>query len=112
MLAITSAVRELGTPSLGEALPKSLSATDPKTVELVEELEGILKSIPTEYPPGSEDIYGIDTGIAFQCGDFVWFNGGPAGCGGGESSVKATDEDKANFKRAVAIVEQLVDTAQ
>ena len=76
------------------------------------ELESILKDLPTESPPGSQDIYGVDTSIAFQSGDFMWFNGGPAGCGGGESSVQATNEEKEKFKRAVAIVEQLVDSAQ
>lgn len=34
-------------------------------------------------------------------------NGGPQGCGHGESSVKATEEDKVKFKRAIAIVKEL-----
>ena len=38
----------------------------------------------------------------------IWMNGGPRGCGGGESFVKATDEDKVKFKRAVEIVTELV----
>ncbi|CDO68646.1 hypothetical protein BN946_scf184382.g3 [Trametes cinnabarina] len=108
LLNITSAHRPKGTPSLQDAVPKSISATDAHTAALVNELKDILKSIPTESPPGSEDIYGLDTSIAFGCDELMWQNGGPQGCGHGESSVKATDEDKAKFKRAVQIVEDLL----
>ena len=111
-LHVTSAVRPDGTPSLEEALPKSLSASEPATVGLLEELYGILKTIPVESPPGSEDIYGLDTSIAFGCDEFMWMNGGPQGCGGGVSAVQATPEDKAKFKRAVEIVEKLVSEAK
>ncbi|KAI8974034.1 hypothetical protein BD414DRAFT_189248 [Trametes punicea] len=107
LLNITSAVRPKGTPSLQDAVPKSISAANAHTAALVNELKDILKSIPTESPPGSEDIYGMDTSIAFGCDDFMWMNGGPQGCGHGESTVKATEEDKAKFKRAVHIVEEL-----
>lgn len=77
----------------------------------MDELHSILKGIPTEQPPGSEDIYGLDTSIAWQSDDMEWYNGGPQGCGGGESFVKATDEDKKQFKRAVEIVNELVQRA-
>ncbi|KAF7300790.1 hypothetical protein MKEN_01304500 [Mycena kentingensis (nom. inval.)] len=107
-LAITSATREDGTPSLQEALPKSLTSDD-ATAELVDELYLILKSIPTEQPPGSEDIYGMDTSIWWFSEGFEWCNGGPAGCGGGTSTVQATGDDKAKFRRAVEIVTQLVE---
>ena len=106
-LQITSAVRPDGTPHLQDALPKQL-AVDESITTLVNELEGILKSIPTEQPPGSEDIYGLDTSIAYGSANVEWMNGGPRGCGGGESFVKATDEDKVKFKRAVEIVTELV----
>ncbi|KAF5373050.1 hypothetical protein D9758_001523 [Tetrapyrgos nigripes] len=109
-LNITSAVRETGTPSLQGAAPKSLKQDDDNT-KLVDELHEILKSIPTEQPPGSEDIYGMDTSIAWGSEDLQWCNGGPSGCGGGTSSVKASDEDKVKFKRAVEIVEKLVNEA-
>ncbi|GJE97589.1 hypothetical protein PsYK624_138100 [Phanerochaete sordida] len=111
-LQITSAIRPDGTPSLQDALPKSLSASDPKTVALVDELYDILKTLPVESPPGSEDIYGMDTSIAFGCDDLMWMNGGPSGCGGGKSAVQATEQDKAKFKKAVEIVETLVGEAQ
>lgn len=38
-----------------------------------------------------------------------WCNGGPQGCGGGTSTVQATEEQKTKFKRAVEIVKELVE---
>ena len=111
-LTVTSAIRPDGTPTLQDALPKTLSASDPATTALIDELHTILKEIPTESPPGSEDIYGLDTGIAFGSDDLMWMNGGPAGCGGGKSTVQASEEDKKKFKRAVDIVEKLVGEAK
>jgi len=73
----------------------------------VEELHGILKVLPTEQPMGSEDIYGLDTSIMWGSEDLQWQNGGPAGCSGGSSSVKATREDRKKFERAVEIVKEL-----
>lgn len=110
-LRITSAIRPDGTPTLQDAVPKSLSASDTSTQQLLGELYGILKSLPTEEPAGSEDIYRKDTSIAWMSGDFVWINGGPSGCGGGTSSVHATEEEKTKFARAVDIVETLVGKA-
>lgn len=78
---------------------------------LIDELESILKTIPVESPPGSEDIYGMDTGIAWGSENLQWANGGPAGCGTGVSQTQATDEDKKKFKRAVEIVNELVNQA-
>lgn len=111
-LQITVAIRPDGTPSLQDAAPKTLSASDPKTTALVDELHNILKTIPVESPPGSEDIYKMDTSIAFGCDDLMWVNGGPSGCGDGTSTVQPTDEDRAKFRRAVEIVETLVGGAQ
>lgn len=115
-ILIASAARPDGSPSLSEAAPKSLSLTDSDvdadSQKLVDELHGILKTIPTESPPGSEDIYGLDTSIAWGSDDIMWMNGGPSGCGGGTSEVQATDADKKKFKRAVEIVNQLIAKAQ
>ncbi|KAF7296809.1 hypothetical protein MIND_00911900 [Mycena indigotica] len=110
-LAITAAVRPDGTPELQEAAPKSL-ALDDASGTLVDELHSILRSIPTESPPGSEDIYGLDTSIFWGSDDLEWYNGGPQGCGGGFSEVKATEEDKTKFKRAVEIIKELVNKVQ
>lgn len=116
ILSIQSSVRPDGTPDLVQAEPKSLSipdfstlaADDPKNVDSrVAELESILRDLPTEQPPGSEDIYGLNIGIAYGSDNLEWFNGGPQGCGGGRSNVQATEEQKQKFKRAIAIVEGL-----
>ncbi|KAI0077567.1 hypothetical protein K474DRAFT_1066023 [Panus rudis PR-1116 ss-1] len=107
-LHVTSAIRPSGTPSLQDGESKELTLNSDNEA-LIEELYSILRSIPTESPPGSEDIYGLDTSIAFGSGDFMWMNGGPQGCGHGESSVKASEDDKAKFKRAIEIVKMLVE---
>lgn len=109
-LDISSSFRPDGTAHLQDALSKSLKHDD-HTTGLVDELQSILKTIPTESPEGSEDIYGMDTSIAFMGPDFMWMNGGPQGCGGGVSTVQASAEDKAQFKRAVAIVNEIVGKA-
>jgi hypothetical protein len=80
---------------------------DESVDRLVEELQDILKSIPTESPAGSEDIYGLDTSIMWGSDEFVWKNSGPQGCGG-SSNVQATSEQKAKFQRALEIADALV----
>lgn len=103
---VTSAVRLDGTASLVDALPKKIPV-DPHS-RLIDELHSILKEIPTESPPGSQDIYGLDTSIAWGSDDLQWCNGGPSGCGGGISNIQASEEDKKKFKRAVEIVNELL----
>ncbi|RGP77476.1 hypothetical protein FLONG3_4395 [Fusarium longipes] len=104
-LHITSATRAEGTPALGSPQTKTVAVADHETI--IDELHGILKNLPTEQPPGSEDIYGFDTSIAWYSDDLQWYNGGPEGCGGGESSAKATEEDKKKFKRAIEIIKKI-----
>ncbi|CAG8721517.1 3416_t:CDS:1, partial [Acaulospora colombiana] len=96
-------------PTAQATLPTS---SHTKVDELISELEGILKKLPTENPPGSKDIYGEDIGLMYGSDNVEWINGGPAGCGEGQSSVEATEEDKKNFKRAIAIVEELAKLGQ
>ena len=80
---------------------------DDSVDKLVEELQSILRELPTEDPPGSEDIYGLNTSIMWGSDGFEWANMCPQGCGG--SSIKqATDEQKAKFKRALEIADKLV----
>jgi hypothetical protein len=110
-LNIVSQVRPPGTGSVQDLAPKSLHAKD-TTNSLVDELHGILKELPTEQPPGSEDIYGLNTSIMWGDDGFQWQNGGPQGCGGGSSMIQATEEQKEKFKRAVAIVDELVGTGE
>lgn len=60
-------VRPSGTADLQPKPTKSLSLTaspSPQdTTALVDELHGILRELPMEEPVGSQDIYGLDTGI-------------------------------------------------
>ncbi|KAJ3921623.1 hypothetical protein F5877DRAFT_35679 [Lentinula edodes] len=119
-LNITSASRPDGTPDLQSFAPKTLAlgtvevtALGSVSVEgLVDELHGILKELPTEEPRGSEDIYGLDTSIFWGSEDLQWMNGGMGGVTGQPGTVQATPEQKAQFKRAVEIVEALVGEAK
>ncbi|KAB5590976.1 hypothetical protein CTheo_5592 [Ceratobasidium theobromae] len=104
-LFVQSATRPSGSRNLGDSTDKSLPVDD--HAHLVQELHSILQGLPVESPPGSEDIYGMDTSITWMSEGFQWCNGGPQGCGGGGSSVQATDEQKAKFRRAVDIVTEL-----
>lgn len=113
IISVTSAVRQHGTPLLPDAVPKNLVVPAKSAEEkAIHELRDIIKDLPSEYPPGSEDIYGLSTSIAWGSDDLMWYNGGPAGCGSGQSSVKANDEHKEKFKRAVAIITELVKKAK
>lgn len=73
------------------------------------ELYDILKELPTEDPPASEDIYGLDTSIAWGSDDLMWCNGGPEGCGGGKSKFQPSEDQKAKFKRAVEIIHKIAE---
>lgn len=75
--------------------------------ELLRELQFILMTLPTEQPPGSEDIYGMDTSIMWGSDDFQWVNACTEGSGE-PSTVQVTDEQKEKFKRALAIADELV----
>lgn len=89
--------------------PREISASEQSS--RIEELEAILKSLPIENPVGVQDIYGLDTSIAFGNGDLQWMNGGPNGCGTGESDVQPTDEQKAAFQKAIALIKEIVAAA-
>lgn len=104
-LAISLARRAPDTPDLTPEAPNVVATADHEA--LIDELHSILKELPMEEPSGSEDIYGLDTSIAWQSDDLEWQNGGPEGCGGGESFVKANEEQRKNFKRAVEIIEEI-----
>ncbi|KAI7904648.1 uncharacterized protein BX663DRAFT_503079 [Cokeromyces recurvatus] len=74
---------------------------------VLDTLKQKLQTLPTEEPVGSEDIYGQDISLSFFSDDFQWSNGGPEGCCHGESSVKATPEQKEEFKKLVNLVKSL-----
>ncbi|KAG5659491.1 hypothetical protein KAF25_002050 [Fusarium avenaceum] len=107
-VTVASLVKEAGR-SLPE-IPTEKTISSTQTNDLVNELETILKAIPTESPQYSEDIYGLDTGIIWRSDDFEWSNKAPEGCGGGPgaSKVQATDGQREKFKRAVEIIEEIL----
>ena len=49
------------------------------------------------YVGSSEDIYGMDTSIAFGTEGFEWINKAPAGCIHGISEVQPTEEVRCSF---------------
>lgn len=107
-VAYTAQTKELQISSSSSLAPRVVKEADFVDVDaLVEQLQSILKTLPTEDPKGSEDIYGLDTSIMWGSDNFVWENAGAQGCGT-SSTVKATDKDKAQFKKALEIAEKLV----
>jgi hypothetical protein len=106
-VTISSWVREYGQPISENSTEKTISLT--QINELVNELETILREIPVEDPPGSEDIYGLDIGLVWGSDDLEWSNNAPEGCGGGVSEVQPTDVQRRKFKRAVEIIEEIVE---
>ncbi|KAF8754554.1 hypothetical protein RHS01_05804 [Rhizoctonia solani] len=118
---IESMVRPDGTPSLQPRPPKIYHHG---SYSLVDELHAILKQIPTEKPPGIEDIYGLDTSIMWASDDLEWFVSALSvlwmdvllksieysecwTSGLWTWHVRSTEEEKAKFKRAIEIVTQL-----
>ncbi|KAI8341002.1 hypothetical protein EDC96DRAFT_522830 [Choanephora cucurbitarum] len=74
---------------------------------ILDEIKKQLQELPTEQPPGSEDIYGQDISLGFMSDDFQWINGGPEGCSNGTSEVQPTPEQKEKFKELVELVKGL-----
>lgn len=110
-LYVSSAIRADGTAHLQDAIARPLVYHAGDTAKLLDEVYDILKTLPMEKPIGSEDIYGLDASIAWGSDDLMWINGGPQGCGGGTSTVQPTEEQKAKFKRAVDILQVLIQRA-
>ena len=55
-----------------------------------------------------EDIYGLDTGIAWMSEDLQWTNSDNIS-GQGKSSVQSSSEEKKKFERAVDIIHEIAD---
>jgi hypothetical protein len=102
---IESEIRASGHTSSNSKLVASTEIT-----KLLDELEEILKCLPTGSLSGSEDIYGLDIQIAWGSAQLEWCNDGSQGRGGGTSDVQPSKEDKANFKRAVEIARKIVES--
>ena len=61
--------------------------------------------LPVEVPPGSEDLYGMDTSLWLSDGRRRWHNGAPSGCVHGRSEVRPSDAQRQAF---AAIVERIL----
>jgi len=68
--------------------------------------QGLWK-LPTEQPPGSQDVYRRDTSISARQGAKSWRNGGPAGCVHGQSKVKPTKKQIEQFTAIVVAIKKL-----
>ncbi|GAB1200969.1 hypothetical protein APSETT444_010351 [Aspergillus pseudonomiae] len=110
-IIVSESTRPDGQPELQQQPEKTLDASDGKVESLITELYEILKNLPMESPPGSEDIYRMDTSIALGSEDLEWHNGGPQGCVGDTSYVQPSEEQRAGFRRAVDVVWELVGMA-
>ncbi|RCI05863.1 hypothetical protein CU098_008256 [Rhizopus stolonifer] len=54
---------------------QSANVSTEELASIGEKIKQTLKDLPTEHPPGSEDIYGLDIAIRFASDDFEWING-------------------------------------
>ncbi|VDC05909.1 unnamed protein product [Peniophora sp. CBMAI 1063] len=108
-ITLSSMVRPDGTPLLQPYPQKFIYVRFNETPALVEELESLLKGLPTE---GGGDFYGKDVGIMYQSESLRWMNTmdtAPQGCNVDwmESDVKPSREQKKHFERAIEIVDIL-----
>eukprot|EP00128_Syssomonas_multiformis_P014940 Colp12_sorted_trinity150504_noHs@2698 len=61
--------------------------------------------LPIEEPRDSEDIYGLDTALKLYTRDGEeWYNGAPAGCVHGMSTIRPTAAESAAFREALTEV--------
>jgi len=80
--------------------------------EQIDQIYNILKGLPVEEPPGSEDIYGLDTGVTWMGDRLEWSNGGPEGCGSDFSDVQVGKEEKDRFQKVVKLILEIVKTSE
>ncbi|KAE8166095.1 hypothetical protein BDV40DRAFT_256770 [Aspergillus tamarii] len=107
-IIIHESIRPDGEPHLEPKPEKTLNSSDEEVQDLITELYEILQTLPLESPPGSEDIYRMDTSISWSSDDFEWCNGSPQGCMREESDVHPSEAERNMFMRAVDIVRELV----
>ncbi len=74
---------------------------------LLKEIESIW-TLPMEVPEGSEDIYGLDTGVAVDTEGLHWKNTRFVGCVGSDSTLQPTEAQRASFR---AIVDRIIKEA-
>lgn len=110
-ISVAIATRVPPARDLGEVVPKTLSADEPKVSALVDELHGLLKELPTD----RDDLANIslDVGIEWASDDLQWRNTAPTGRGDrNPSDGLVGSEEKKKFKRAVEIVDELIAMAE
>lgn len=79
--------------------------------EQIDQIYNILKGLPVEEPPGSEDIYGLDTGVTWKGAGLEWSNGGPEGCGSDFSNVQVGKEEKDSFQKVVKLILEILNAS-
>ncbi|KAK9722600.1 hypothetical protein K7432_002589 [Basidiobolus ranarum] len=84
-----------------EYVTKSGKLPSQVLLALTEKVEK-LRHLPTEFPPFTSDIYGLDTSIIVEADDFQWGNGAPEGCSYTEPRVTVTSEHKNEFQDTVS----------
>lgn len=60
-----------------------------------------LENLPTEFPKGSEDIYGCNTRIRLQLPNLKWVNEPPTGCIRRDSDTRASSLEIQKFRQCV-----------
>lgn len=86
--------------------------TDGRTASILREMETIgLWSLPVESPPGSADVYGMDTSLIVATPNRAWGNLGPGACMHGISDTRPTDDQVELFRRCVTALHGLRETA-
>jgi hypothetical protein len=87
-------------PLRGTVAPRSVLDT------LLESLNRVgAWELPVEVPPGSEDLYGMDTSLWLSDGLRRWHNAAPSGCVHGRSEARSTEAQRAAF---AAVVERIL----
>ena len=87
-------------PLRGTVAPRSVLDT------LLESLDRVgAWELPVELPPGSEDLYGMNTSLWLSDSLRRWHNGAPSGCVHGRSEVRPTDAQRTAF---AAVVERIL----
>ncbi|KAH7409181.1 hypothetical protein BKA64DRAFT_389473 [Cadophora sp. MPI-SDFR-AT-0126] len=109
-MSITSQQRLPGSHDLQPLPTKTIPVQN--YVEQIDQIYNVLKELPVDDPPGSEDIYGLDTGVTWSGNGLQWSNGGPEGCGSDFSNVQVGREETERFQEVVKLILEIVNTSE
>jgi hypothetical protein len=92
--------------------PVTHARLSPQTrLRLLSELKAV-RSLPLEKPPGSADIYGLNTSLSVRFSDgSTWTNSAPTGCVHGVSISIPTEAQSETFARLVQMVKDAASEA-